>query len=167
MLKWFRRITRHAGSVQLILLIVVLLLLGSFATTCRSESIIQVEGGSTLSRGYTPALGLTIVWPESGPGDADFQCGLMLVGTSEFKTNNPNQAAVQCLIVDGYKRFDLGLGIVALQNTDDYNSSHTNFSLLAGYRFTDRLGVIYRHWSNAGTTKPNIGRDMLLLTYRF
>jgi hypothetical protein len=152
---------------QIILVVFALLLLGTFATKCRAESVMQFELGSTVSRGVTPALGLTVVWLDAGPGDSDFQCGIELVGTSEHTQENPNQAAVQCLIVDGYKKFDLGIGVVALQNTDEFNGSHTNFSLMAGYRFTDHLGLIYRHWSNAGTIKPNTGRDMLLVTYRF
>lgn len=165
---WVSRLTRNPPSAQIAILIFILLLLGAFATQCRAESVLQFEGGSTVGRGYAPAVGVSVVWPDAGPLDADFQCGIQLVGTSTFRDNDqPNQAAVQCLVVDGYKRLDLGIGVVALQNTDDYNGSHVNFSLLAGYRFTDKFGVIYRHWSNAGTVKPNIGRDMLLLTYRF
>ena len=166
-IEWVRRITSNPGKAQLGILVFILLLLGGFATQCRAEPVMQFEGGSTIVRGYTPAIGLTIIWPEAGPLDADFQCGIQLVGTSEYRSDNPNQAAVQCLVVDGYKKLDLGIGVVALQNTDDYNGSHANFSLMAGYRFTDKFGVIYRHWSNAGSVDPNLGRDMLLVTYRF
>lgn len=165
--EWFGRLTSNPRKAQLAILVFVLILLGTFATQCRAESVVQFEGGSTVARGYTPVVGITVVWPEAGPKDADFQCGIMLVGTSNYKSDNPNQAAVQCLLVDGYKKLDLGIGVVALQNTDDYNGSHGNFSLMAGYRFTDKFGLIYRHWSNAGSVKPNLGRDMVLLTYRF
>ena len=166
-LEWLSRITDNPRKAQIAIFVFVLLLLGTFATQCRAEPIMQFEGGSTVVRGYTPAIGLTVIWPEAGPLDADFQCGIQLIGTSDYRSDNPNQAAVQCLVVDGYKKLDLGIGIVALQNTDDYNGSHANFSLMAGYRFTDKIGVIYRHWSNAGSVDPNLGRDMVLLTYRF
>lgn len=166
--QWLGRITDNPRKAQLAILVFVLLLLGTFATQCRAEPVLQFEGGSTIVRGYTPAVGLTLIWPEAGPLDADFQCGIQLVGTSTFRDEHQsNQAAVQCLIVDGYKKLDLGIGVVALQNTDDYNGSHANFSLMAGYRLTDKFGVLYRHWSNAGSVDPNLGRDMVLLTYRF
>lgn len=167
-ISWLSRITSNPRASQIGILVFVLVLLGAFATQCRAESVMQFEGGSTVVRGYTPVIGLTIIWPEAGPLDADFQCGIQLVGTSTFRDKDQsNQAAVQCLVVDGYKKLDLGIGVVALQNTDDYNGSHANFSLMAGYRFTDKFGIRYRHWSNAGSVDPNLGRDMVLLTYKF
>lgn len=165
--EWVSRLSQNSKEMKPLILVFILVLLGAFATTCRSESLLQFELGSTVERGNAPAMGVTIVWPNAGPKDADFQCGIEIVGSSVYRNHNPNQAAGQCLIVDGYKRFDIGLGVVYLQNIDDYNGSHTNFSLMAGYRITDTWGVIFRHWSNLGTMHPNIGRDMLLVTYRF
>lgn len=165
--EWWGRLFQNPSYVQVYLGIFILILLGSFATKCRAESVMQFEMGTTVSRGMTPALGLSVVWLDAAPGDADFQCGIELVGTSENRVSNPNQAAFQCLVVDGYHRFDIGIGVVVLQNIDEYNGSHANFSLLFGYRFTEDIGLYYRHWSNAGTIKPNTGRDMLLVIYRF
>jgi hypothetical protein len=52
------------------------------------------------------------------------------------------------------------LGASYLQNIDNINGAHTNFSLGLSYRFGGRvsaLGVF--HLSDAGTTKVNIGRQ--------
>lgn len=166
--EWFGRLTRNPNKAQIAILVFVLLFLGSLATQCRAEPVAQFELGSTVARGVAPVVGLSVIWPDAGPKDADFECGVQLIGTSTFKNEDQsNQAAFQCLLVDGYKKLDLGLGVVYLQNTDGYNGSNTNFSLKFGYRFTDRISLSWRHWSNAGTSKPNYGRDMLVLGYRF
>jgi len=146
----------------------VLAAIAAFGSRCRAEPIFQVEAGAAIIRGQAEVLGLTVLWPEAGPKDADFSLGLELIGSSRYGAREqPNQVGLQVQMVDGFGRFDIGLGIVFLQNTDAYNGSRANFSLLAGYRFTDRLSLIVRHWSNAGTTDHNLGRDRLLLTWRF
>ncbi|HRC61588.1 MAG TPA: hypothetical protein PLX85_00005, partial [Dehalococcoidia bacterium] len=98
-------------------------------------------------------------------GDYNYECGLGLVGSSRDQTashdSGPqrNQMFAECLIVDGFQRVDLGLGLAYLQNVDWYNGSNLNFSLLARWRITDRFWLTYRHWSNSGTVMPNRGRD--------
>jgi hypothetical protein len=72
---------------------------------------------------------------------------------------------VQCKVLDGFGKLDVGIGIVALQNRDAYNGSTANFSLELSYKLSERLSVVAGHWSNAGTRKPNLGRDMLLLRW--
>lgn len=164
--EWFGRLSMNPTKVKFAILAFVVIALSAFATKCRAadDVTLSVETGTTYIRGETPVFGLTVNWLNAGPKDADFQCGLMLVGST---AGNRNQAGFQCLMVDGFGKFDIGLGLVALQNIDEYNGSHANFSLMLGYRFTDRFGLKVRHWSNAGTTDSNKGRDMLLVSYQF
>lgn len=164
---WLSKLTGNKPKVQIAIGIFVIFLFLAMATTCRSAeaaSYMQAELGSTIIRGETPSLMLTAVYPDLGPGDADLQCGVGLIGESGDYGNN---ALMQCLIVDGLGKFDFGLGVAGLIKTDGYNGSNANFSLMFGYRLTNRFGLIYRHYSNAGAVHPNLGRDILLIQYRF
>lgn len=162
------RLFRNAPGVIVLIATVLMLFFAGAATTCRAESILQLEVGSAMLRAETPYFGATIVWPKAGPGDADFECGIALVGEYEFRgTMESNQAAAQCLLVEGLGRLDIGVGVVALQNIDQLNGSNMNFSLKLGWRFSDRFTAQWRHWSNAGTKFPNYGRDFLLFSYGF
>lgn len=152
--------------------VLILLVLGFLAwavsTVARSEPRLDAEIGATTVRGPASALVLNLVWPEAGPGDADFQCGLGLISRYHLRQiQQPNQAVAYCALVDGIGRFDVGIGPAYLQNTDLINGSHFNFTLLMRYRFAKKWALTVRHFSNAGTVKPNLGRDVLLLTRDF
>ena len=147
-------------------LVFVLFLMAAYATQCRASEL-EVNGGATIVRGNAAVLKLDIIFPRAGPLDSDYRCGIALIGPSEYNGDQRQQAAAQCQMIDGFGKLDLGLGLVYLQNIDAYNGSHTNFSLSIGYRFTERFSVTYQHWSNAGTTKSNKGRDFITLGWRF
>jgi hypothetical protein len=137
-----------AGFVVLFLLLLAL--------KARAASSIEFEAG------YPMVVGLDTNW--DGPIGTSFQCGLDLVASRGGATNN---AGLQCLLIDGYKTFDLGLGAIVLHHADQYNGSAANFSLLAQWRMSSRWTFRYRHWSNAGMSDHNQGRDMLMLAYKF
>jgi hypothetical protein len=61
------------------------------------------------------------------------------------------------------------LGGVYLQNTDQINGSNANFSLYGAWRFgqNDHYKVYWRHFSNAGTKLPNLGRDFVGFSLNF
>lgn len=154
-------------EVAIILLIVGFLLFG-ISTIARSEPRASVELGGAIVRAPASVLFLNVEWPEAGPGDAAFECGLGLISQYHLKgVTNPNQAALYCALVDGYGKLDVGIGPAFLQNVDVVNGSHFNFTLLLRYRFNARWALTMRHISNAGTVKPNLGRDMLLVSRTF
>lgn len=167
------KLFRNPKGAVIVITLFLLAILISFATTCRSEAL-SFEAGRAFIHGETPVMALAVKF--TGPShadagfveshllDTDYEFGLVLVGENG---PNPNQIGAQAQIVDGFGKLDLGLGGVYLQNTDQWNGSHLNFSLMARYRFTDHWSLNYRHWSNAGTKAPNIGRDMLLVGWRF
>lgn len=141
----------------------------AWATKCHAaDSTLRVESGATYVRGEAPVLAVTITLPKAGPIDTDYQFGIVLIGSSRYNgVDQGNQAALQFQLVDGFGKFEMGLGVAYLQVTDDYNGSHGNFSLQLAYRFTDRQAVIIRHFSNLGTVSPNTGRDLYLYSWRF
>ncbi len=145
-----------------------------FCTTARSAEVpagttvpyVQMGIGSTVVRGATPVVGLNIVYPNA-VGDASYEIGATFIGQSSFRdVPQRNNFALHAGIVDGFGRFDVGLGVAYLQNTDEYNGSQLNFQLLLGYRF-DNWTVRLQHFSNGSTKMPNRGRDMLMVYYKF
>ena len=65
----------------------------------------------------------------------------------------------------------LGIGVSWFQNTTTINGSKVNFALSIEYNnnrksiFPDI--IVWRHFSNAGTVKPNTGSDFLNFGYYF
>jgi hypothetical protein len=162
---WIGRIFPHQKPVRYVLVAFVLVLVAAFATQCRAGGL-QLEVGSTIVRGESPAIGFSKSWRNRGVGDYQYECGFGLVGSSTFRGREQrNQGVVECLLVDGFGRFDIGAGLAAQSTPDDYNT-RANFSLLLRWRVTDRLSLAYRHRSNADTADPNLGRDLLLLGIR-
>lgn len=64
-------------------------------------------------------------------------------------------------------RIDMGLGMAYWQNTNRALGKKMTFSLSIGTRISDRFGVHFRHYSNAGSGTPNLGQDAVVLSYTF
>lgn len=151
-------------KVQIIVGTLVALFLLASATQCHGAEL-QFGAGRTVYRGPASVMELSVVQPNFIK-DASLVAGVTLVGESTFYNYHVDgQIAWHAQIVDGFGPFDIGIGGAYLKNTD-YNSAGMNFMLTVGYHLK-RVGISLNHWSNAGTSKPNIGRDYLLLTYRF
>lgn len=155
-------------KTQLAVGALVLLILFGFATKCHSaEPYIQFSAGSTIYRGPATVLDMAVINPAFA-GDTALEVGITLIGESALYGDQPGQIAWRAQLVDGFGRFDVGLGAAYLRNTDVYNCGGMNFALSLAYQFrflpiTARLG----HLSNAGTCRPNKGRDFLTLGWRF
>lgn len=168
----FRRL--FLNKTVWMIVVFVGLLLGAFATSCRAEDLddrktfersrseLHIEPGMAFIRGETPALMLRLEWPNAGPGDTGYECTLGIIGSAD---KSPNQGVWSCLLVDGYGRLDIGLGVAMLHHTDTFNGSRANYALMLRYRFTDRVSLTWRHYSNAGMTDVNKGRDLLLVGF--
>lgn len=162
-LDWISRIFPHKPKVRYVLLAFVVLFVAALATTCRADGI-AVELGSAIVRGHTPSMGFVQSWRNRG--DHSYECGFGIVGSSAWRGREQrNQGVAECLIVDGFGRFDIGAGLAAQSSSDDYNT-RANFSLLLRWRITERLSLAYRHRSNADTSAPNVGRDLLIFGVR-
>lgn len=159
------RLFRNPKGTQYAILVFITLLLLAFATNCRAAEL-EFGAGKTYIRGDTEVIDLSLTLPLEGL-EAAWQTSLTLVGSSRYDgLDQPNNFAVQSLLVDGFGNFDVGFGVGFLQNSDRYNGSSMNFVLQLGLDL-GRVKVTARHWSNAGTRKPNLGRDFLLISYSF
>lgn len=160
------KLFRNPPRVAFIVGLFLALFIASFAVQCRAAEF-QFEGGSTVARGYAPALAVVVVQPDIIAGRADLEYALNLIGSSTWRgKDQPNQIVAGVQIVNGYGPVDLGLGLAVMQNEDSFNSGDVNFSLSARYTFRS-FSLVYRHYSNAGSSFPNYGRDVLMASWRF
>lgn len=156
-----------------VLLVVALLVLGMLWPKAHAGVLdapyVQMSAGGTVVRGFTEVIDMTFTQPASVLRNAYWQESLTVIGQSTFRGQDvPNNFAARALFVDGFGRFDVGLGLSWMQNPGPYNGGNVNFNLQLAYRF-ERLPVTltYTHMSDAGSKEPNLGRDIVLLGYRF
>ena len=152
-------------KVVVAIVVFVLIFLFMAWQSARADSEFNLYGGSAVVKGFTPALGATIKWPEAGPGVMDWEAGFLLSGESEFRGKQPNTISVFGMLVPKWKRLETGLGFAYHNNAWSYSCQET-FALMAGYR-GENLSVRWMHFSTAGSCKPNPGRDFLVAGWRF
>lgn len=161
------------GSKLLVLVFILLFTLG-LATKCSaSEAYTQMAYGRTMIRGETSVLDFQRTIPLQSRAavreDAEWRIGMTLIGSSMYgSTPEPGNFRVKLQYVEGLGQFHMGLGVSVGQNVDDFNGSILNFALTAEWRFKRwPVTLALSHDSNAGTRMPNVGRDYLLLGWRF
>lgn len=153
--------------------LVALLALGFGIPQCHAAPLdapyVQLSGGEAVIRGQAPVLDLTFTEPAPQLRNAFWQESLTVIGTSTYAGHPvPNNFALRGLFVDGFGRFDVGLGVSWMQNYLPYNGSPVNFNLQLDYRFKLLpITITYTHMSNAGSRLPNLGRDIVLAGWRF
>jgi len=170
-------IFRNSKSAVVGIVVFLLLLLGALIIPkCHAEEspldapYVQFSAGSAVVRGPATVIDLTFTEPASVLRNAFWQESITLISTSTFKGQDvPNNAIVRGLFVDGYGQFDVGLGVSWMVNPAPYNNpTGFNFNLQLDYRFkTLPVTVTYSHFSIAGMREPNLGRDLLLMGWRF
>lgn len=137
-----------------------------FAMPARADQALYFEGGSAMLRGETPTLGFNVKCALCGPADTDYEYGFELIGESSHYRDNPNVIQLRAQIVDGWRNLELGLGFYYQSQPTEYVCQF-GFHLLARWRFTERIAVQWRHSSSSGSCKPNAGRDLLTLGWKF
>lgn len=160
-----RLLRNPKGSLYLVAAFVILLLV-LFARHSRASEL-QLEGGAAVLRGSTPALGLSIQWPDHGPIGTDYELGFMLIGDGTHDGKDfGNQVAWYGMLWDGWKAVELGIG-AAYFNVPSPFTCQTTFALGARWRISKRFSTQWRHFSSGGSCQPNSGRDLATLSYRF
>lgn len=135
------------------------------AATSISAAEVQVGTGATVLRGMAPIADVGVI--ENLSAHFFAQQSLTYVGPSTFG----NDKATANGITRGLLGYRLGFlefaaGGSYMINPWPYNGGRWNFNLQTGIRF-GHLSATYIHFSDAGLTKSNIGRDMVLLGWRF
>ena len=160
------KLFRNNWQTVVVIVSFVLLFLFLLGKEARGEEL-YFDAGSAVVRGYTPTVGLTIAWKNEGPVNTDYELGFRLIGDSKFKgEDQSNQFVAYGMLVDGWKKAEMGMGFAYFNVETEYNCQVT-FSLLARYRFTDRIHTQWHHFSTAGSCRPNYGRDLLTIGWRF
>ena len=160
----------NSAPVVVILFVFVLLLALGIAFKGRraiGAPVIQLSTGSSVLRGPAPVLGLSFDYPSGRGGDV-WRSQLLLVGHSDFRgVAYPNSYMAGEQYVTGFGGFDVGLGLAYLANPLPFNGVHMNFNLSLGFRFAFPVAIAYEHFSCAGSCSPNLGRDVVLVGWRF
>lgn len=75
-------------------------------------------------------------------------------------------------IEDHIGNWSFGIGMAYLARTDSLNGEHANYTLTTAWHFHSIFGwhkeweIRYRHFSDAGTSPINQGRDMIIFMIR-
>jgi len=160
------RLFRNSKGTVIAIVAFVVALLVLFAVRARAEQTLAFEGGMAMLRGQTPAIGLTIGCPDCGPVGTGYELGFDLIGDSHDYQDSPNAIGPRVMLVDGWRRAELGLGFQWWNVETPYTCQFT-FALMARWRFTDRIAAQWRHSSSAGSCRPNVGRDLLAVGWTF
>lgn len=161
------RLFRNSPKVLWLIVVFVILFFLLLANPARAGQRLSVEAGSAIVRGPAPTVGLTIGCPLCGPAKTDYEFGFQLIGSSDHPYGpQPNAIVAHAAIVDGWKNYELGLGLYAHNVKWAYNCQ-VGFHLLGRYRFSDHASIQWRHYSTAGSCRPNPGRDLLTFGWRF
>ena len=163
---YIQRLVGNGKSASIGIFLFILLLAFMFWHSARAAEVDLQAGSSFGTEGYGPVLGLT--YRQSIQPGLNWYAGTDLWGTTQLAGQTVNNNFDWHLGLEGCKgRFCAGIGPAFVQRIDAINGAHTNFYLGVRYALTDRCSLVIGHISDAGTTVPNIGRQMISLTYRF
>jgi len=154
--------------VKLVIGAFIIVVLIFFAYDGRAET--AVEGGVPFISDNIKLETFNIMLSER---NERWRGGIGLIGDMTYKSRNVqnNMLVFGERIVRGPGFLDnviLGIGLGYFNNTSHATSSHLNYGLSIEYSIPNtRFYGIFRHYSNAGTSRPNAGVNMINGGYRF
>ena len=132
-----------------------------------SQNVFEFQAGARLEGSPSAAAGADFELPPFISHFVGVRLGASWCGTSEDHRHNPNEFGARAQLTASWWRFELAFGPILLEHEDYYNSSHLDLALSAEGAVTEHWRVRFEHWSNAGSSPHNVGRNMALLDYRF
>jgi hypothetical protein len=132
-----------------------------------SQDIIELQAGARFEGSPSPTAGADFELPPFISHFVGMRLGASWCGTSENHRYSPDEFGAHAQLTASWWRFELAFGPILLAHEDYYNSSHLNLDLSADGALTQHWRVRVEHWSNAGSSPHNVGRNMVLLDYRF
>lgn len=146
----------------------VLLLLLGFCREAKAD--VTVELGPTFLSGEYSKSGAILIREDF---DNHYSLALGFMGEQEVtdRSGNTYHPGVN-LFVQGQRQvrlgqhWELGLGVAHFNATHRGLSSHFNAALSVGWE-KGPWSFHFRHWSNAGSSRPNMGQDLFTLGYTF
>jgi hypothetical protein len=130
-------------------------------------AVFEMQGGSAVLRGPAFAAGVDV---ETQPFISRFvgvRGGMSYVARSIYRGSNPPQLGASLQLAAGWSRVEVAVGWIALQNSDAYDSGRMNFDLDIDVALVGHWRLRLQHWSNAASSRPNLGRNIALIDYRF
>jgi len=133
----------------------------------------EVEVGPTFTGQFNGGVGITLM---ERMLDNNIDVGVALIGDQEWNgrttANNGNvfAAFVASKPETWHWAFptEVTIGAAYWIKTDDrLIGSELGYQLGLKWRFNEHASIGIRHWSNAGTVKPNRGQDLLTFGWSF
>ncbi len=154
-----------AATIGIFAFILILALL--FYRHAAAAEVDIVAGSSFGTEGTGPVLGLQFRQPIAPNKNLSFIAGTDLWGSTTYNLKTvPNNWDWHTGIESCRWRFCASIGADYVQRVDAINGAHTNFNLGIRFKITDRFSLVIGHISDAGTSSPNVGRQLIGLSYR-
>jgi len=157
---------RKGVIVAILCLILLFISYGVFAT--------EVEVGPTFAGEFNDGMGLVLT---ERVADGKIDLGMAIIGEQNYAKenlileNNGNFFAVFCQTKpkSWFVLFpaDVCIGGAYWIHTSRFIGDELGFHLALKWRIGEHASINLRHWSNAGTVKPNRGQDLLTFGWRF
>lgn len=169
-MNFWRKVEEVIKPWMMVLAFLVILLFG-FYKESKAEEVVNVELGGTMLSGEfsnAAAMVLNTTWNDR------WRIGMGLTSEQEVTDRSGDFYKVRSnLFVHGQRlvsiteNLDFGLGVGYFNAKTRWNGSNFVASMSVEYDFNEKWSVKYRHWSNAGSSTPNMGQDALLIGYSF
>lgn len=164
----WRRLESLVQPLYLVGLFVLLLTLG-FCKEGRADEVSMELGAAFLSGEYSKGQVLFI-----NERFDRYSIGLGVISDQEVTDRSGNTYfPEENIFLQGQRhvslsqKFGLGIGAAYFNATNRAIGSKFEFTLSIHYQLSDRFSVQIRHWSNAGSARPNMGQDALTVGYHF
>jgi hypothetical protein len=157
---------KPAAILLILLFITIWALTLTKCSAQEAEPSIYLGAGSSITHGAGAEMleaDLHLPLPFKGQDAPSYDIGTTLLGP---QNGNPNNWAWYAQLEGSRGRFNAGLGFAYLARADGLNGEHANYTLTMAWELTDRIEIRYRHFSDAGTSPINEGRDMLIISWR-
>jgi hypothetical protein len=163
------KIFNNPKSAVVIIVLVILL----FAAY-KQASATEMELGATYASGFNNGAGLVL---SERLAQGKMEVGIALIGEQDYDKENirlANNGNVFASFVapkpDTWWRIlpsEVHIGAAGWIKTNRFIGAHLGYQLALKWRLTENVSINIRHWSNAGTVKPNRGQDLLTIGWRF
>jgi hypothetical protein len=143
-------------------------LLVLLATRCASADELDVGVGSSIVHGNGAAVSLT--YRHDLPVRTDpnnplrFWAGTTMVASNGLGDQSNWAWAGGLEASRGY--LHVGIGAAYLARVDSLNGEHANYELYLSYRRYKWCPITLVHFSDAGTSSPNVGRNILMCEWK-
>jgi hypothetical protein len=142
-----------------------LIVLALCASVAQADEV-TVAGGTTWLNGRAELFAVTYTHPIEHK--LKLETTLMYIGEStQWDRDQPAKWVLMQRVSKKFGPVEIAFGGSYATKVDDFNGSRLNFSESLRYRFDEHWSFEIMHISNAGFKKPNLGRDILLASYKW